>query len=256
MTTIPTTGTNLWCVTSPYAESGDPTYTDAWAFDNRYVDATSVGTWSPFKGSISPAQATGANKPTFSKAYGPGNRGMATFDGVNDLMSANALTSRFGGLSGDFTLITSLQILTVAPVTNIWSFSGTSDTSNALSLQVGSEAGNPFRVAIQDNAGTLKRLFSDFSVNTNRVVVSVVFSHSNFIQPDTCVIRVNGVATTVTASGGVVGAATFSKFTIGAFIGATTSAWLNMRLRRMTFSPQLLTGNQLAVVENGMLSEV
>lgn len=256
MSSIPQTGTNLWSVCSQYPWMGDPLWTDAWIADARYLDTTgSVGTVSPQKGTISLVQATGANKPTYSAAWGSQGKGMLTFDGVNDHMRGDALAAKVTGLQ-PFTTVTAFQALSLSTLqANVWSFGDTSATFDLLGLQIGTETGSPWRTPLVDNAGHLRENYSDFPASTASVVITTVFDPSVSGTP-TSRIRVNATDRLVIGSQvGTIGVTTFSKFTVGAFFGASAVLFLNMKWRGTIFAPFALSSSQVASPENYLISE-
>lgn len=257
MSTIPTTGVNIWCATSPYPWSGDPTFTNAWIADSRHMDSTgSVGTWSPHKGSISLTQATGPSKPTFSNAWGSANRGMLTFDGAASYLIGDALAAQVTS-NGPWTIIASVQVLTISAFRELYSFSGSSDTVSYHVVQPDNSSPDKlWKAASVDNVGvgTVALESPTFGhVTTLKTVIGVQFipSTSNHYK---IWIDTSDTFAQITQTGSF-GLQTLSRFTVGAFRGATTSAFANMRLRALIFAPSNPTINALLPSMKYLVSE-
>lgn len=248
-------GTTSWSYRETFPWFTMPVFTDAWLADAKYLDSTgSVGTWLPQKGVIQLVQATGGFKPTYSASWGSKNRGSLLFDGVDDLLSGDALAAKTTG-NQSYTLIASFAALTIAAQRVAWSFSDASNVVDAGGLQIGPEAGNPWRVPLTDHAGHLQENYSDFPVNTANVVVTYIFDGTAVGSPASR-IRVNGTERLVIkAQVGTIGTTTFSKFTVGAFRGSSTISLMNMRLRGLLFAPSIAPTAQVAICENYLISE-
>lgn len=233
---IPTTGGNLWSVTSPYPWMGDPLFTDAWIADRQYLDSgTTVGIVSPQKGSISLVQATGANKPAYSAAWGSLSKGMLTFDGVDDWLSGDALAAKVtGNPAKDFTIIQSFDMLAIGDGKSPWSFSDSSNVAKLVEFNIKFTShqweSNQFDDAAHPNTSNPS---PPIVATTGRLVATC----SYYSASARFGFRFNGVDVGSTSSNTSMGQTTLSKFTLGAFRGSSLTNTCNMRWRSTVFSP-------------------
>lgn len=239
---------------SQFPWMGDPLFTDAWIADIRYLDSSgSVGTVLPQKGTISLVQATGANKPVYSAAFGSQSKGMLTFDGSNDWMSGDALAAKVAGNpAGSFTIIQSFDLLTAVQRVNPWAFSASSDTAPLIEINPATTSLN-WQVNNVDDATHTRSGTSATPAVTGKVVLTVGYNGSTSL---TDTIRANSVAL---GAGAITTpsftATTLTKFTIGALRGATLLNVCNMRWRATVFAPSLLTTQQMLATESFLISE-
>jgi len=233
-----------------YPWQSDPGWTDALIADAKYLDTTgAVGLLRAHKGRIDATQASFSSKPTYSAGWGSGNAGMLTADGINDCLEADALAAKVTGLQ-PFTTITAIQALTVGAIKDAWAFSNLSNTTSGHSLQLGTEANNPWRAAMQDDSGVLRVGTSGFLGDTTRVVITLTF---NGISAWT--MRINGVAQTVAHLGTAPGATTHSKFTLFGFRGSSLIACMNANFRAFLFGPSVLPLSSIVPAENYLIAE-
>lgn len=244
-----------------YPWDGIPEITNAWIADRRYLDSGgSVGLVNPSKGTIPLVQATAGSKPAYSVGYGSGNFGRLTYDAVDDWMSADAIAALVTGNPGnpphDFTIIQSFNLLTVTGKPSPWAFG---DTSNAHSIftiipqSPGLGGVTEFWQVNWFDDATHATTESDIAQTVvGKVVLTCIYSRA----ANRTTVRLNGVplATVINSPSGT-GQTTLTKFTIGAFRGASVLQPTHMDWRSTAIAPSILLPPAYRSVENFDLSQ-
>lgn len=231
--------------------------TDAYTADARYIDnVASPGVWAPSKGQEPFVQSTPGKRLVYSETYGSGNKGGLTSDGVDDWMSADGLATKVSN-SGAYTIISSLEVLTLTHAATAWGFGASGGTDHINLLQMYQDPSPLFwRTAYYDNVGNQRISNSDYTPTIARVVITVLMGGTN---PGQSVIRVNGVARTMTiatipSSPGITDA-DYTKFTLGAFRNAAIVQPIHAIYRALIFAPAILSAASVASIENYLIAE-
>lgn len=242
-----------------YPWNADPDVTDAWLADSKYLDTTgSVGIINPSKGIIPLIQSTGANKGAYSATLGSKNKGQITLDGANDHYTGDALAPKVSN-SGPYTMIVSLQLVTVVASATPFGFGATGSADHINLFQV-EPITTPAKLntAYYDNVGNIRTSTSDYVATTAHIVATLI-NASVTSGPGAFVMRINAAARTVitltTPASPGIGDADFTKFTLGAWRGTSPIQFCNMKWRGMVFAPRELSPAKYRSYENFFLAE-
>lgn len=202
-------------------------------------------------------QATALNRPAYSATSWNSSYPGITFDGVQDILTANGLASSVTGTDQPFTVQLLGQMVTLGSVGNIrtiWGFGNTADDNPLHDLRLPASTTGIVSSGRRDSGAIAKIKDAATAITTSREMRSLVFNGTkvSLYTNGTLDSNLDGVSSTADND---VGALTLNTFSVGGFTRTTISGFSNFTMGAILVYAGTLSGAEIAknerYLENG-----